>query len=255
MPIFPFLTNMPAWWLRFILLLMLGLPLLTGWPINLLATQLLPFLARVDTNFDEVQLIAFICSWALYSAFIWIVVLLNVGTFKFLEYMSIAVVVAITTALLGALVRKVLPMLDGSKGPGVIDTRMVWVYLMIMTSVPFSLMAINMFSSKKILDAARSRMAKKGTTPTLYLHLCLALRMLQHVGEVVVRLFDVWREEHPEILIPRNRREWKGKWYSSANFFPWAVDAVSSWAFALMMMTFAPLPSFVHEIKSIQVKD
>jgi hypothetical protein len=240
------------WWLRLLALCLLGFPLFTGWPINILTFHILPLVSGIDADSSKSVLIASICAWTLYGGIIWFAVFLNIGAHKFLEYMAVAIVTALTTAILGALLRKAFPFLDGQNSPGAVDFKMVWLYLMIMTSVPFSLMSINLFSASKLLDSAKARAAKNARFPLYYLHVCLALRMLQHVGEVVVRLFDVWREEHPEILIPRNRREWKGKWYSYANFFPWAAEAVWAWIFACMMMTFAPLPSFVHEIRSIR---
>lgn len=252
MPAFPFFNKISRWWLRLLALFILGFPLFTGWPINILASQLLPLANGIDADLAKNELIASICAWSLYGGLIWLAVFLNVGAHKFLEYMSVAIVLALTTAILGAVVRKILPFIEGRSIPGLVDFKMVWLYLMIMTSVPFSLMGINLFSASKLLELAQRKAEKNARFPMFYLHLCLALRMLQHVGEVVVRLFDVWREEHPDVIVPRNRQEWKGKWYSSANFFPWAAEAVSAWIYACMMMTFAPLSSFVHEVRSIR---
>lgn len=250
MPIFPFLARIPIWWIRVVVLGGLGLPLLSGWPINVLTEYLISIMVALGEDATGAMPIASICAWGAYGVAIWFVVFLNTGGSKFLEYLSVAVVLALTTAFSGALIRKLIPFLNGDTQKAVVDYKMCWLCLVIMITVPFTFMSVNLFSAKGLLERARA--ARSNRFPLLYLHVCLALRMLQHVGEVVTRLLDVWREEHPSLLLPRNRREWKGKWYSSANFLPWATDAVSTWIFACMMMTFAPLSAFVHELESIK---
>jgi hypothetical protein len=252
MPILPFFSKLSPWWLRLAALLLFGMPIFTGWPIETIAAYGMPFASTITTEPATQMFIDSISAWTLYAGFIWIVVFLNIGAHSFKDYVSVAFFLALTTAVLGLVVRKILPFIDGQTSSELINFKMAKLFIIIMSTVPFTLMSINMFSSKNLLIIAQSRSEKSKTSSDLYLHLCLALRMMQHVGEVVVRLLDVWREEHPSLLVPRHHRDWRMKWYSSANFFPWAVDAVSAWIFACMMITFAPLPSFVHELQSIK---
>jgi len=144
------------------------------------------------------------------------------------------------------------PSISGHVSVDLVNFKIAKIFIIILSTVPYTLMAINLFSAKNIIDRARSRYTGQKNIPEFYLHLCLALRMFQHVGEVVTRLFDVWTEEHPQLLIPRNRRQWGVNWYSPVHFFPWAVEAISSWIFACLMVTFAPLPAFVRELKVMQ---
>ena len=252
MPIFPFFSRISPWWLRLSVLFLFGMPIFTGWPLNVVAAYFIPFTSAIADEPATQALIALDSAWTLYAGLIWTVIYLNVGKHSFKEYAWVAFILALTTAGGGLVARKIFPFLDGQSNSWLVYFKMLRLFIIIISTVPFILMSINLFSSKNLLMMAQSRAEKSKASPEFYLHLCLALRMLQHVGEVGVRLLDVWREEHPSLLLPRHRRDWNIKWYSFANFLPWAIDAISAWAFACLMVTFAPLPSFVHELQSIK---
>lgn len=226
------IANVQPWWLRLFLLLVIGLPAILNLPSYFFSAGSAP--------------IEFIAFWAGYACFIWLFIVLNVGIRTLLNILSGAFALAITTAMLGAGARKLLPFLSGGVGHDDINIKMATLFLVMISVIPYGLMFVSSFSARGIID----RLATGGSrTRSSGIHLALGLRVLQHVGEVFLKLLTVWSEEHPGILLPRHRRDWNGQWYAKANIAPWFYESLKSWIYACMMHTFEPIPVLVNEIK------
>jgi len=226
------IANVQPWWLRLLLLLVVGVPAILNLPSH--------FFSAGD---PPIELIAF---WAGYACFIWLFIALNVGIKALFNMLSGAFVLAITTAMLGAGVRKLFPYLSGGIGHEDINVKMATLFLVMVSVIPFGLLFVTSFSAQGIIDRLSISNSK---TKNIGIHLALGLRVMQHVGEVFLKLLVVWFEEHPSILLPRHRRDWNGQWYAKANFIPWFYESMKSWTYACMMHTFEPIPVLVNEIK------
>ncbi len=225
------------WWLRLLLLLSVGLPLFTWWPATKLQLGLESFLPAGQASFLVFPIITF---------YIWLVCLPSLGLRQMLDYLAAAFGIALTTVISGAVLRLCLPFifneshLDG-------QLRLLKLYFNILAVFPYSLTLLNSFS----VSALMSRLAKaEGKFREAGLHLALALRICQHVGEVIPKLLLVWREENPELLLPRFRDDWQGtailvKWPA------WIVRSLAQWIFACIILTFEPIPVMVNEIEQI----
>jgi len=239
------ISSIRKWWLGFAVLLLLGLPALSGWPLADVTKgleRLIPF------ELQNVGEISNIVSWVIYSCIVWMVVFSSVGIRKFLEYLAASFIIGLTTALLGAVMRKAIPILAGSLSADEISLKMVNLLLVIVTVVPYALMFVNSFSAKNLITKLTN---SKGKRKTMGLHFALLLRVIQHAGEVIFNLLEIWNEEYPDKILPRHRKDWGVKWYSFANIFPWAWGAVFAWIYATMIHTFEPIPSMVDEVENI----
>lgn len=247
------ISSIKPWWLRLIFLILCGLPILTGWPIKKIAKLVASFppadsAIPVSASYTHLSLLMV---WLAYGIIIWLLIFWTVGKNQFWNYMVVAVVIGLTTAVLGAIARKIAPFLAGGINSEEISFRMMMIFILCIVSVPFSLMCVNSFSAMGMVEGAARIRKAESKDPDLRIHFALALRMFQHAGEVVVTLFQIWKEENPQLLLPRNRRDFSSKWYSSMNFLPWVWEASIAWAFALMMITFAPLPLFICEFERV----
>ena len=226
------IAGVKPWWLRLLLLLIIGGPAIINLPTYFFS--------------DGIKPITLILFWAGYACFIWLFILLNVGIRDLLNMLSGAFVLALTTAMLGAAARKLFPFLAGGMSHEVIDLKMVTLFLVMVSVIPYGLLFVGSFSARGIIEALSKR---RGVVRNTGIHLALGLRVLQHVGEVFIKLLVVWSEEHPSMLLPRHRRDWNGRWYAKANFVPWFYDSAKSWIYACMMHTFEPIPVLVNEIQ------
>ncbi len=226
-------------------MLLLGVPALSGWPLTDVTRGLEILIPFELKNAGEISNVV---SWIIYSCIVWMVVFSSVGIRKFLEYLAASFIIGLTTALLGAVMRKALPILAGSFSPDEISLKMVNLLLIIVTVVPYASLFINSFSAKNLITKFTD---SKGKRKTMGLHFALLLRVIQHAGEVIFNLLEIWNEEHPDKIFPRHRIDWGAKWYSSANIFPWAWGAVFAWIYATMIHTFEPIPGMVDEVENI----
>ncbi|MEQ8637940.1 hypothetical protein [Gimesia maris] len=238
-------STLRPWWFRFLVLFFLGVPALTGWPLNEISefiNQLFPF------ELIEAGKVADLASWTIYTCLIWLVVISSVGADKFLEYLAASFIIGLTTALLGAAMRKIFPYLAGPLSTEEVSLKMFNLLLVITTVTPYAFLFINSFSVKSLICKLKET---KGKRRTIGLHFALFLRVFQHTSEVVLKLMAIWIEEHPQLILPRHRRDWGEKWYSSANICPWFCSAVLAWVYATMVHTFEPIPCMVDEVKKI----
>lgn len=237
-------VNMPQirpLWLRLLFLLALGLPGFTGWPTGRLTTQLAGCTAFTPE-------LAHMIVWTGYACLVWLVVLARVGGNRFLGYMSAAFIFGLTVAVLGTLMRRIFPILAGGMPAEAVSFKLLRILLNILIFLPYSIYFINSFSAKNLVDrVARMR----GRYRTLGLHLALAFRVLQHTGEVIFNLFDIWKETHPDLILPRHRKTWQAGRRLPAQVIRWIWQAIHAWIFACIVHTFEPIPSMVDDIEKI----
>lgn len=225
------------WWLRMLLLLIAGLPLFTWWPATRLQLVLESFLPAGQASFLVFPVITF---------YIWLVCLPSLGSRKMLDYLAAAFGIALTTVVSGAIIRICMPFLF-SENHLAGQLRLLKLYFNILAVFPYSMTFLNSFSVSGLM----TRLTKsRGKFRETGLHLALALRICQHVGEVIPKLLLVWREDHPELLLPRFRQNWHGvaillKWPA------WIVRSLAQWIFACIILTFEPIPVMVNEIEQI----
>lgn len=229
------------WWLKLVLLLILGLPGFTGWP-NGWAVQELQ-----ATKWFTLE-IAHVVVWVAYAGLVWLVVLICAGQHKLLNYLGAAFVLALTVAILGAILRSLIPPLAGGLSKEAVSFKMIRIFINITIFLPYSVLFINSFSAKKLID----RVAElEGRYRTMGLHLALAFRVFQHTGEVVFNLFQIWTEEYPEKILPRQDSTQMFRWYAPRNLLTWVWDCVHAWIFACIIHTFEPIPAMVAEVERI----
>ena len=89
------IIEIKPWWLRLIILLSIGIPVLTGWPVNI-ATESIKEILPVTPEMANIFV------WMVYACFIWLVVFLSAGEKKLLEYLAIAFMLGLTTSISGA---------------------------------------------------------------------------------------------------------------------------------------------------------
>lgn len=231
------IANVNPWWVRIFLLTIIGLPAIVNLPDYFYSSRE-----------DPIHFIGF---WAGYALFIWLFIFLNVGARTLLSMLSGAFVLAITTAMLGAALRKAFPILQGNVTGSLIDVKMATLFFVMISVIPYGLMFVSSFSARGALEV----MSRRNNMKTIGLHLALGLRVLQHVGEVFIKLLTVWHEEHPNFLLPRHRKDWEGKWYSKTGFLPWLFESFKSWIYACMMHAFEPIPVLVNEIQRTATND
>jgi hypothetical protein len=223
------------------LLALLGLPGFTGWPF----TALVHNLGKTGLFTPE---LAHITIWTFYACMIWAAVFLVAGPKKLLAYLAAAFILALTVAITGALMRQLFPFLAAGMSKTAISFKLVKIFLNIIIFLPFSIIFINSLSAKKVID----RIAQaNGRYRTLGLHLALAFRVFQHTGEVVFNLFQIWVEEHPQKILPRNRNELDFHWYAPHKVLLWIWSSIHAWIFACIIHTFEPIPAMVAEMERI----
>ncbi|MDD3148809.1 MAG: hypothetical protein PHD82_16055 [Candidatus Riflebacteria bacterium] len=231
------LQNLRPWWLKMAVLMLIGFPLVSNRPAGLIAAGLEKFLPEMPGS---------ILAWPLITFFIWACCLPSLGTARLLDYLAAAYTMAITTVVSGAVLREILPVVF-TADVSADSFRLLRVYFNILAVFPYSLTFLNAFSVSDLL----SRLTKtRGRFRSAGLHLALALRICQHVGEVIPKLLLVWREENPDLLLPRCRDDWQG--ISPLIRWPmWFIRSISQWIFACIILTFEPIPVMVNEIEQI----
>lgn len=229
--------NIGSWWLKLALLLLTGMPLFSTLPSSAVAIGLKEYFGEA---------LAEILSVATFTLIVWSVCLFSLGYRKFLEYLAGAFMMALTTVLLGALIRKLLPVsiFHDSQASSI---RLLKLFYNILMVFPYSLMFINSFSAGNLI---KRMTGARGHTRNLGLHLALTLRIFQHVGDVISRLLLIWKEEHPQLLLPRHRKDWA---MLSIPFFysRWLLQSIIQWIFACIILAFEPIPVMVEEIEQL----
>lgn len=223
------------WWLRLMLLCAIGLPLFQGMHLP----------PGRDGVFEQ------LAARTAYAALIWLLILLNVGVDRLLTYMASACVLALTTVLLGALFKRLLPVLAAGMTTVDVSARLATLFLTMMTAVPYALFAVSCFSAADLIARARQQVQRGDRWAP---HIALALRMVQHVGEVFANLMMVWGEEHPARVLPRFKSDWARSALAKTGIVTWGAEAVAAWSFALLIHSLEIIPALVDDLTRVKVE-
>jgi len=239
------ISKIHIWWIRFFVLLIIGLPALFGWPLNQIAqsiSKIYPLDKQTSGDFTVILV------WFCYALFIWIIVFSSAGKKNFFEYISASFIFGLTTILLGSIFRQIFPFITGGLTNNEISIMMIMKLFVVLIVVPYAFLFINSFSAKGLINRVSN---KKGKLKNIGLNCALILRVFQHAGEVVFNLMDIWKEEHPQKILPRHMRDWSLNWHSFAGIFPWVFSAVLAWVYAAMIHAFEPIPIMVDEVEKL----
>lgn len=232
-------------WARFTLLALFGSPLFIG---NALHPQL-----HLDHWSKD------LLAWSAYAIFIWLVIFLSIGLERLLQWLSAATVLGLTIVVLGVILRKlhIWELLHGLFGTsanatanaGQDELDLIYRLFMIMISLPFALFFINSFPASNLLGKVSVRSPER--RHKLRVHAALALRVFQHVFEVATTTLVAWREENPELLLPRFRDDWRGSVFGRLGFLKWVRIAIWTWCLTLTLQTLLIVPIVVRDFKRL----
>jgi hypothetical protein len=234
------IAEVKPWWLRLIILAIIGLPIVSGYP--------LPIFSTPENSIHNILL------WLGYGCFIWLFILLNVGAKQLLKYLSFAFTLAIITSFLGVIVRRIIAIVfeESAADAEYISFKMLSLLIVMISVIPYTLFFINCFSVSSFV----ARLSFDGDKNyKLKVHLALALRVFQHVGEVISNLLLVWKEENPLMIKPRFRADLQENKLSIIGWFNWFKNSVVTWCFALLMHTLEAIPYLSEEMKAVMVNN
>lgn len=226
--------------LRLLVLVVIGIPCFSYWPFSI---------AKDTSSF------AFLAIWLAYDAVLSLLIIRSVGINYWLQWFAASCVLAIVTVAFTVTYLQVretvgYPPHNPDKSPYVKaqwSADQVKKGLMIITVVPYAIFVTNSFS----VAAGVSRVARwAGRKRRMARHVLLALRVIQHVIEVLPPLLQIWREEHPDVLRPRMRRDMQGKLGGIKCHLEWWWVSVEIWTKATLVYALEPVPVFCHTIET-----
>jgi hypothetical protein len=234
------------WWVRLAIVVAIGSPMITG--------------GALHARLHEEHFFRDLAWWAAYSVFVWLFILICIGLERLIQWLSVAVVSGLTVALTGAALRKLkiwesvehaVFWLTGAESAPVHQAELDLIFrlIIIMVSLPFALFVLNSFPAADLLKRIASRGPSKKALLTI--KLALSLRIFQHVMEVVTTSLVSWREENPEIVLPRFRDDWRGTLLGRLKFFDWARTAVWAWCLTLTLHTLLIVPVVVRDFRRL----
>lgn len=243
------LSEIRPWWVRLSLLLVLGEPMLTGGSLHVRL--------HVDHAFLDLGY------WTAYAVFIWLFVFLCVGGSRLLAWLAAASVFGLALVMGGATLTKigVWEFLQGLLGAvGTVtefdrvqrELDLLFRLLMILTSLPFFLLALQSFSASAIFAAAVRRGASGGNK--VLIGLAVFLRLFQHVFELFERFLLAWREENPRMLSPRHAAD-SSSAFRSLRILEWWKTSLWVWCIALLQHSLLFVPVVVREWQQFLDKD
>lgn len=234
-------------WLRLALLALISSPLFMGGALH----------ARLHLEHWSRDLVG----WSAYAIFIWLLILLSIGLERLVQWLSAATVVGLTVVISGGVLRKLhlwdlLQSLFGTAATSTVTTAagqdeldLIYRLIMIMITLPLALFAINSFPASNLIQKISVRSHDR--RHKLRVHCALALRVFQHVFEVATTTLVAWREENPELLLPRFRDDWRGSAVGRLGFLKWVRIAVWTWCLALTLQTVLIVPILVRDFKRL----
>ena len=87
--------------------------------------------------------------------------------------------------------------------------------------------------------------------PTLNVPAAIVLRMIQHVFELFTRLLLAWREENPDLIVPRSREDLRATLFGYGQLLPWVGRAVWTWCEALLAHSLLFVPVAVRDWQGV----
>lgn len=229
-------AEIKPWWLKLIFLLLIGLPPISGYPISIFMTP--------GNSIHNILL------WLGYGCFIWLFILLNVGARQLLKYLSFAFTLALITSFLGVIIRKLTGFIfeQSTADAEYVSFKMLSLLIVMISVIPYTLFFINCFSASSFVSKLSFDVNKNHK---IKIHLALALRVFQHVGEVMTNLLVVWKEENPLMLKPRFREDLTENKLSIVSWFNWFKNSLVTWCFALLIHTFEAIPYLSEEMRTV----
>lgn len=236
--------------IRLLVLIVIGIPCLCYWPLTLLSSDLNTF--------------SFVGMWLFYMLFLHVLIILNVGVDDWAVWFAAACVLACVTVGSAVLVLGILDHLgvlelltragihvpDSKEGQ---YTKTMWSWeqlrkgLMIVTVIPFAIFVIQSFSVASGIERAARWAGRRGRYAG---HALMALRVLQHVAEILGPMILIWREEHPDLIKPRLREDVRGFVHNARDIITWIIGAIVIWTKATLVFALEPVPMFCWTIES-----
>lgn len=238
------IQNIKPWPIRLIVLGIIGIPAFTGWPIDeTVNSGIAQIVAEIigDNYIPFIKILA----WLSYAVFIWLFIWLLGGSQMLLDFLLAASVLAITIALTKATLGK-LPILSGGKDWETINLDSVLLLIKILTMIPYALLFVRSFSAASLLVSMSKKATKKNKKAD---HLAVFLRSFQYSIERFVVLLNVWKEENPNMLIPRARGDLHAPIWKKSLWFDWFGRSLWAWCVACLVNTLKAVPVFVDEAK------
>lgn len=245
------LTDVRPWYIRLLLLLVIGSPTIMG--------------GAVHVRFHDEHYFVDLLQWTAYAVFVWLFIVACLGLKKLVEWLSVAFYIALVILFTGAVFRGVgvwerlaelLGVEFGTPDQGV--KSLVRTFVILVVVYPLSLLVLTSFPASDLIKWISLRVARVvGSSTKLGLNvkaavvLALLLRMLQHVAEVVERCLLAWQEENPAWIVPRHRADWSGSLLGRAAFFDFARTAIVAWVFAVTFHSFVVLPTLVKDFRRV----
>jgi hypothetical protein len=196
-------------------------------------------------------------AWAVYALIMWIFIALFAGLKRLLAWLCAAFILAFTLVASGVLMSEstwqfLLQNIPGLGGtPSEPDMgRQLELLMRLFTvsiSVPYAIFFMSSFSAAGLFKAAMRRSGPK----RMNVLVCLAilLRMFQHVHELIEAMLLAWREENPNMVVPRHRTD------SFVELLRWYKWSLYSWCCALLARTFMFVPVVASEWQSFMTRN
>ncbi len=221
---------------KLMVLLLLLVPALSGWPITQLAGR------------DSPARYALMLS--VYGVAVSLFIIANSGFRDWFGSFAYSCMLATITCITGATIQFVSNQLWHDKSAAASQgERYLVLGATILSVVPFALFAVRCFSAAGLMQFAVRHVGRRRT---LAQHMTVALRVFQHATEVLPVLFHAWQEEHPIRFAPRWNADINGHPFTRfAKWFIWAQEAVFKWCLAMLMFTLEPIPAFCAEVERL----
>lgn len=226
--------------LRLLVLLLIGIPAFSNWPISLLTS-----------SNHYMQLSGLLSYWL----FILVIVAVTFGVNQMTEWTLTASVLSVTVVLPQAVFTHALGKLSewgfvtaGPHDNAELTFRLVKQFITMMTVIPYGAMLVHSFSVSGALKRAYSM---SGMNRVVLRHACLYVRVAQHIFESFPPLLQIWREEYPTMLLPRYRTDMGNVFAQGGSVAKWLFTSAKMWALAACVFAFEPIPLFCHEIESL----
>lgn len=231
------------WWVRFTILVFVGIPSFTGYPISNIESTELAILLFI-TNSDLIT----IFSWLSYAIFIWLLILLFTGLQKLVDFLTIASLFGLSVALFKTTIGRI-PILSQGISADEISINSIILLIKILTMIPYALVFVQSFSFTSVI----SNLSHKATTGgIILLHLAIFLRSFQYTIERFTTLLTVWIEENPKKLLPRYDLDLRGNILTKTlKYLDWIRYSAFTWVISSLVNTLEVVPVLVKQTKNI----
>jgi hypothetical protein len=236
------LRNLRPPWARLSLLIVLAIPCFSMAPFALWAPNPNSF--------------SFVALWIVYSVLISTIIVRSVGVNEWIGWFAAACLLAVVTAGLttGILSGIKLVGLDtflyNPDGTPYTHTQWSWDQLrrgiIMVTVIPYAIFVAHSFS---VSNAVRRAIELTGRRRWLARKVLISLRVVQHAVEVLPPMLVIWREEHPELILPRLRRDISGGYRKILACSTWLFFSSWTWATALLLFALEPMAMLCYEVE------